>query len=290
VIFYGSGNDDCGREITAAEQDALEEYIQGGGNLIVTGYDVLGDPDDPLLADVVRSSTFGNEDGIASWTAVDTDHFILNGPFGDFRGETITTPTDQNQDALTADTSEGAIALGELNGSVFDKIIFTDLPGPGGSVGMWNGNDYAYDWSPSVQDGDKGLAMLRNWLAGVEDADEDGVFDSDDNCPQDTNSDQADADGDGVGDVCDNCPNAANPDQADGDGDGIGDACDNCPDDANPDQADTDGDGVGDACTPPPAPQPSPSCCGAAGPVTPLGLAIGMLLLSRYGRPRRKPE
>jgi hypothetical protein len=80
------------------------------------------------------------------------------------------------------------------------------------------------------------------------DADEDGICDSDDNCPTVFNPDQADTDGDGIGDACDNCPTVANPDQADTDGDGIGDACDNCPTVANPDQADTDGDGTGDAC------------------------------------------
>lgn len=35
-----------------------------------------------------------------------------------------------------------------------------------------------------------------------------------------------DADNDGVPDASDNCPNVANPDQADSDNDGIGDACD----------------------------------------------------------------
>jgi hypothetical protein len=96
------------------------------------------------------------------------------------------------------------------------------------------------------------------------DADNDGVPDEDDNCPQVANADQADADKDGIGDACDNCPLISNPDQADADGDGIGDACeptptdsdndgvpdkyDNCPQVANADQADADGDGIGDVC------------------------------------------
>jgi len=110
------------------------------------------------------------------------------------------------------------------------------------------------------------------------DADGDGEADDVDNCPNTANADQADADGDGVGDVCDVCPGG--DDNADADGDGVADDCDNCPDVANADQADADGDGTGDAC--------EPGCCGASGPVAPLGLAIGMLLLARLnGRQRR---
>lgn len=80
------------------------------------------------------------------------------------------------------------------------------------------------------------------------DTDGDCVEDETDNCPDDTNADQADADSDDVGDLCDNCPNDANNDQADSDADDVGDLCDNCPGAANPDQADRDGNGIGDVC------------------------------------------
>src|SRR5438105_4402858 len=45
VIFFASGKDATGRLLTQAEHDALETYIERhGGNLIVTGLDILGSP------------------------------------------------------------------------------------------------------------------------------------------------------------------------------------------------------------------------------------------------------
>ncbi|MEE2828994.1 MAG: thrombospondin type 3 repeat-containing protein [Myxococcota bacterium] len=111
-------------------------------------------------------------------------------------------------------------------------------------------------------------------LPDSEDADGDGVLNSDDNCPNEPNPDQADLDGDSFGDACDldddadgqpdladNCPTVSNPDQADLDLDGAGDACDDdddqdgipdeedlCPEVWDAAQADTDGDGEGNAC------------------------------------------
>lgn len=51
----------------------------------------------------------------------------------------------------------------------------------------------------------------------------------------------ADTDADGIADSADNCPTESNPDQADTDQDGVGDACDDCGADSG---NDVDGDGV----------------------------------------------
>jgi hypothetical protein len=106
------------------------------------------------------------------------------------------------------------------------------------------------------------------------DDDDDGVPDTTDNCPEDSNPDQLDTDGDGLGDACDsdddddgvvdlsdNCKLTPNTDQSDLDDDQIGDACDddddndtildpadNCATVPNTDQADDDANMVGNAC------------------------------------------
>jgi gliding motility-associated-like protein len=70
------------------------------------------------------------------------------------------------------------------------------------------------------------------------DDDNDGVLDTDDNCPLQANADQADNDGDGLGDACDD----------DDDNDGVLDGYDNCQFTYNPGQEDIDNDGIGDIC------------------------------------------
>ncbi len=78
-----------------------------------------------------------------------------------------------------------------------------------------------------------GLAA-RPTDTGEADSDGDGVGDSTDNCPSDSNVGQEDLDEDGQGDVCDD----------DRDGDGAPNAADAFPDDAS-ETTDTDGDGTG---------------------------------------------
>ncbi len=80
------------------------------------------------------------------------------------------------------------------------------------------------------------------------DTDGDGVANTSDNCPFNSNANQADNDGDGIGNPCDNCANISNANQADSDNDGVGNSCDNCPFNSNANQADNDNDGIGNSC------------------------------------------
>uniref|UniRef100_A0A3B4ATT5 Uncharacterized protein n=1 Tax=Periophthalmus magnuspinnatus TaxID=409849 RepID=A0A3B4ATT5_9GOBI len=91
--------------------------------------------------------------------------------------------------------------------------------------------------------------------------DEDDFGDACDNCRAIKNNDQKDTDVDKYGDECDedidgdgipnhldNCKRVPNKDQKDRDGDKVGDACDSCPYVPNPEQTDADNDLIGDPC------------------------------------------
>jgi len=135
-----------------------------------------------------------------------------------------------------------------------------------------------------------------------QDDDGDGVLNDEDDCPDTAAGDSVDADGcstedddgDGVlndADLCADTPSCATNIDANGcaidsDGDGVVDGCA-----VIPQELDDDGDGVPndqDECPNTPvgttvdARGCPTSCCGASGPVAPLGLAIGLLLLSRF--------
>ena len=158
-------------------------------------------------------------------------------------------------------TVSGSAAPGLYRLTLKGIVLGRDVPDPGGAL-------------PVETVLDAGLAV-----DSLCDPDADGVPFPVDNCPFDSNADQADSDSDELGDVCDpdpndpdfdddtvldgadNCPTMPNSDQQDTDEDDIGDVCDddddndtlldgddNCPLIANPDQTDVDGDGVGDPC------------------------------------------
>ncbi len=121
----------------------------------------------------------------------------------------------------------------------------------------------------------KDLKVLHCYDAdgcGGQDQDLDGVSQSQDNCPADTNVAQTDTDGDNIGDACD----------PDDDDDGVADTVDNCRVDANADQADADGDDVGDPCDPNDGRIPS-GCVGFAGANVIVGTDAGETLVGTSG-------
>ena len=78
---------------------------------------------------------------------------------------------------------------------------------------FWNGQDVSGTWRLFIRDTVEFAppgASNADWswrlditLADDTDADDDGILDEDDNCPDVANADQTDTDGDGSGDACD---------------------------------------------------------------------------------------
>ncbi|MCK4340411.1 MAG: thrombospondin type 3 repeat-containing protein [Phycisphaerae bacterium] len=197
-----------------------------------------------------------------------------------------TPDVPQEYNIATTATGNGIIESSASTDTVVagSQVMLLAIPDEGWQFDHWEG-DATGEEALITLTVDADLSVTAVFV--LSDLDDDGVPDSDDNCPFTPNADQADTDGDGVGDACtlsftfdsdfdgdgvldseDNCPFTPNPDQTDSDGDGFGDACefsfepnsdydndgvpnddDNCPFTSNPDQLDTDGDGRGDACT-----------------------------------------
>jgi hypothetical protein len=153
VYWYASGTDISGRETTSAEVTACQAYINGGGHMFITGYDLIGAPDDPNMADILNSSTYGDDSRGNFVTIMDTSHFITNGSYGTFTG-TYTISRDDH-DNLTADTA--GIEIITVDGDPYSKCIYTDIGS--GSVTGYVGNDSNEDFR---NDGLEGL--LLNWV------------------------------------------------------------------------------------------------------------------------------
>ena len=152
VIF---GNDD--RAITTAERDALNAYVNGGGVLIVTGYDSLGSPTDPLLAEVCRVTTTGDAFPTGC-TITDASDAATSGPFGTFEVGTTFDVVNDDHDAVTSNADLGSRTL--ITVGSFAKL--TVYEGAGVAY-YWNGNvDYS-DWTDTAS---IAPSLLMNMLSG----------------------------------------------------------------------------------------------------------------------------
>ncbi len=167
LVYGARGISGSGNEMSSATKIALENYIQGGGHLLVTGFDTLGSPTDNNLAELVRATNPGDlNSNSPEWKVSIINHPILNGPHGDFRG-TEFTATGYNDDLLAPDTSKGAVELiSSLEDGSNGKLIFTELPGSAGSVSYWNGGlaGTTTDAQPDFNDGGNPQSIFLNYV------------------------------------------------------------------------------------------------------------------------------
>ena len=92
LIIYGEREN---TPLPVGVSASLEAYIQAGGHLLVTGADAIGySPVDLGLADLVRGLNPADLFQFnPTWEVANINHPIINGPFGDFRGQVL-TPRD----------------------------------------------------------------------------------------------------------------------------------------------------------------------------------------------------
>ena len=129
------------RWLTTNEHSTLEAYLSSGGNLLITGFDCL--VSDLLLADLIRSSSTGDNVGEPDLYVIDDAHPIMNGPYGTYPAGYHIAGLHSDCDQAEADTGRMARTVAEL-GDGYDKIIAAEgLPG---KVVFWNGVG-AYDWT-----------------------------------------------------------------------------------------------------------------------------------------------
>ncbi|MDP7323711.1 MAG: hypothetical protein QF632_03040 [Candidatus Woesearchaeota archaeon] len=100
---------------------------------------------------------------------------------------------------------------------------------------------FCWEVSDNADNTVDGAGEITVSAASTNDRDGDGELDTQDNCPDVSNSGQEDTDSDNIGDDCDNCPRRYNPSQYDSDSDDVGDSCDSCEDTPSGASADSSG-------------------------------------------------
>jgi thrombospondin type 3 repeat protein/hemolysin type calcium-binding protein len=266
ILIGGDGNDKlAGRQgnddLTGdADNDELEAML---GDDVVRG----GPGDDVLRIALGRDSADGGDGidradyaGYLDPITVVIDNVANDGAAGE--GDNVKTTVEDVTGGEASDVLVGSDAVNRLDGRAGGDDI--------------TGRDAVADVVVCGSDTDSVTADALDQTAmdceavsrGARvDGDSDGVSDTNDNCPSDSNSGQENTDGDPEGDACDSdddndgvadnadgCPTVpANtpsgcPPGPDADSDGVPDSSDNCPSTPNSGQENADGDSQGDAC------------------------------------------
>lgn len=165
-VVWAARGDETVTPIPGLVFTTLEAYIQGGGNLLVTGADSLGFPPNQDIADLVRSASADDQASFSGdWQISSEDNFILNGAFGDIRNLSFSS-VGYDDDFLLP--GPGAVTLASTP-EFSDRVIYTDLDG--GSVGYWNGGQFEEGSNSNAQPDFTGNGVLQdfflNWVSGV---------------------------------------------------------------------------------------------------------------------------
>jgi len=107
---------------------------------------------------------------------------------------------------LTSETAENSHAIEIFDLTTFVLLDRVPVPGVNGTP------ENLVQWGPDALAfrTDEAQVFFVDLNGDPPDTDEDGIADSDDNCPLISNSDQSDQDDDGLGDTCDPFPNQPN--------------------------------------------------------------------------------
>lgn len=192
--------------------------IQGGGFIFIDGEPTASVPTDPpIINEFNRSNTRGT--------------IAMAKLGGDPNSATSQWFINLGDNAATLDTDNGGFTVfGQVQGNgmqIVDAIA---------ALMIWDTGTAPFRELPLINYSGTGPVQTEHFVftAIDTDADNDGVGDAADNCPNVANAGQENGDGDALGDLCD----------SDDDNDGVADVDDMFPLDPN-ETVDTDGDGTG---------------------------------------------
>jgi hypothetical protein len=166
ILFIGYLNDDSSNSFSHSELEAMEDFVLGGGSLLVTcddaDYDAVcayfGFPIPPLIL-LGGGTTIGH---LATASGAGWNHPALAGPFGAVRQATAEGSISNfasDVDAtvlLRSDSSDGPIAIAERAGA--GKVVAL------GDVDLIS-NDTQSDGDQNINSNDALLLDLVAWLA-----------------------------------------------------------------------------------------------------------------------------